>query len=76
MICMISFSKFSDMLPAFTCARAIGNLWSICLGVNNWGLELSETLSEKPMPSIFIGNILLSKALRTLSLSSKGYISF
>ena len=26
MICMISFSKFSDVLPAFTCARAIGNL--------------------------------------------------
>ena len=21
------------MLPAFTCARAIGNLWSICLDV-------------------------------------------
>ena len=25
-------SKFSDVLPA--CARAIGNLWSICLEVN------------------------------------------
>ena len=34
MICLISFSKFSDVLPAFTCARAIGNLWTICLGVN------------------------------------------
>ena len=33
-ICLISFSKFSDVLPAFTCARAIGNLWSICLEVN------------------------------------------
>ena len=32
-ICRISFEKFSDVLPAFTCARAIGNLWSICLGV-------------------------------------------
>ena len=33
-ICLISFSKFSDVLPAFTCASAIGNIWSICLGVN------------------------------------------
>ena len=34
MISIISFSNFSDVLPAFTCARAIGNLRSICLGVN------------------------------------------
>ena len=26
MICLISFSTFSDMLPSFTCARAINNL--------------------------------------------------
>ena len=26
MICLISFSKFSDVLPAFTCVRAIGSL--------------------------------------------------
>ena len=32
-ICLISFSKFSDVLPAFTCASAIGNLGRICLGV-------------------------------------------
>ena len=25
-ICLISFSKFSDLLPAFICASAIGNL--------------------------------------------------
>ena len=31
MICLISFSKFSDVLPTFTCAIAIGNLCSICL---------------------------------------------
>ena len=30
----ISFGKFSDVLPAFTCAKAIVNLQSICLGVN------------------------------------------
>ena len=27
MICLISFSKFSDALPAFNCTRAIGNLY-------------------------------------------------
>ena len=26
MICLISFSKFPDELPAFTCRKAIGNL--------------------------------------------------
>ena len=30
----MSFKKLSELLPAFTCARAIGNLWSICFGVN------------------------------------------
>ena len=30
----ILLNKLSELLPAFTCARAIGNLWSICLGVN------------------------------------------
>ena len=34
MLCLISFSKFLDMILAFTCARTIGNLWSICLGVD------------------------------------------
>ena len=34
MICLISFSTFSDVLPAVTCARAIGNLSIICLEVN------------------------------------------
>ena len=29
----ISFSKFSYVLPAFTCARAIGNLRRICFWV-------------------------------------------
>ena len=33
MICLISYSKFSDVLPAFTYASATGNLWSTCLGV-------------------------------------------
>ena len=63
-ICLISLSKFSDVLLAFTCARAIGNLWSISLGVNI--LRLEWPFSEKPVPSVFIGNILVSKALKTL----------
>ena len=29
------FSRFSDVLPTFTRARAIDNLWSICSGANN-----------------------------------------
>ena len=31
----INFVSFKGVLTAFTCTRAIGNLWSICLGVNN-----------------------------------------
>ena len=27
MICLISFNKFSDALPAFNCGRVIGNLF-------------------------------------------------
>ena len=58
LICVTSFSKFSDVLPAFTCASAIGNLWSICLGVN--------ILNPFPYSS-FIGNIPPLKALKANS---------
>ena len=34
------------MLSALTYAKAIGNLWRICLGVNILRLEWFETLSE------------------------------
>ena len=71
MICLILICKFADMLPAFTRARAIVNLWCICLEVSVLRLEWYETLSEKPAPLIIIANILLSKAHRTLSLPSK-----
>ena len=54
----ISFSKYFCVLPAFTCATAIGNLWSICLGVN--------ILSPSPFVA-FIGNILLLNVLRVNS---------
>ena len=53
-IYLISFSKFSDVLHAYTCARAIGNLWSACLGVNIFN----------PFPFVgFNGNVSLLKAL-------------
>ena len=61
MICLISLSKFSDVLPAFTCARAIGKVWNNCLGDN--------ILSSLPYVN-FIGNIPLSKALRVNSRST------
>ena len=64
MICLISFSKLSDVLPIFTCARTIGNFSSIYLGVSILKLEWSENLYLY----FCCGNILL---LRTLSLSSK-----
>ena len=58
MICLISFRKFSDVLPDFTCGKAIGNLLSICLGV--------IVLNHSPFVA-FIGNIPLLKALRVNS---------
>ena len=76
MICIISFNTFSDALPDFTCTSAIGNRGSVYLGVNVLRLKWSETLSEKSLPSTFIGNISLSKALRTLSLPSKRLYTF
>ena len=54
---LISFSKFSDVLPAFTCTRANG-WWSICLGVN--------ILSSSNFVA-FIGNIPILTALRVNS---------
>ena len=43
-ICLISFSKVLDILPAFSFARAIGNRWSIFLGINTLGHIRSKTL--------------------------------
>ena len=60
-ICLISFNKLFELLPAFTCARDIGNLWSICLGVN--------ILSPSPFVDLN-GNNSLLKALKTNSLPS------
>ena len=43
-ICMISFSRFSDVLTAFTYARTIGNLWNICYAANILSCVWSKTL--------------------------------
>ena len=56
-ICLIIFRKFSDILPAFTCARAISNLWSICLGVSILKLEWSETLAIRTMQAKSGGSV-------------------
>ena len=33
-ICLILLSKFSNVLPVFTCASVVSSLWNICLGNN------------------------------------------
>ena len=61
MVCLISFSKFSDMLQAFTCASAIGNFLSLYVGIN----------IINSFPCVFIGNIHFLKALRVNSQPSQ-----
>ena len=60
----ISFSRFSDVLPPFTWARAIGNLWSICLGVN---ILIHVAKSEKcPSPLVAFSEIFQIQNLQIL----------
>ena len=63
LIWQISFSKFSDVLRAFTCASAIVNPWSICLGVSVLRGEWSETLARwaksEERPFLWVGFIVL-----------------
>ena len=47
MIRQMLFRKFSEVLPALSSARAIGNLWSICLEVNTLRHERSETSTTR-----------------------------
>ena len=56
----------SDVLPAFTCASAIGNLWSVCLGVNTFSCIAKSKGHLFPCIA-FIGNIWLLKILRVNS---------
>ena len=52
-VCLISFNIFSELLLAFTCARAIGNLWSIYLGVN--------ILSPVPLVAFFFASDIIKE---------------
>ena len=81
-IWQISFGKFSDVLPNFTCASAVGNFYCICLGLNilrcpakSEGSNTSATRAKIPRLLVLSigcnGNTSLLKAFRTISLSSK-----
>ena len=50
------------MLPDFTCARAIGNFWNICLGVRILSRVAKSERSRLPCVD-FIGNISLLEVL-------------
>ena len=90
MIWRISFSKCSDILPVFTLASAIGNLWSIWLGVSVLNCLRSETLRSETLATraksngclllfyvcVFIDNILLSEPLRTFCLLIRNLFAF
>lgn len=43
----ISFNKFLNALPAYTCARATFILWSICLGLHILRLVWWQTLATQ-----------------------------
>ena len=43
----ISFSTILDVLSAFTCASAIGDIWSIPLGVSNLSLLLDISIFDE-----------------------------
>ena len=61
MIFWISFTKFSYVLSALTCASAIDNLWNFCLSIN----------ISKLIPSVGgNGNVPFLKPLTTISLPS------
>ena len=60
------------MLPDFTCAKAIGNLWSTCLGVNILRCERSDTLAMRAKRATWA---ILSRRT-VLSISANGINSF
>ena len=60
-IWLTSFCTFTDVIPACTCARSIGNPWGICLGVHILK-SMSSVGIKKNIPSV--------KAFRTSSLLS------
>ena len=68
MICQVSCSKFWDQLPVSTCARAIGNLSSICSGVN---IFISFSCACSP-----IRNISLLTPFKTFCLPLRSLLLF
>ena len=68
MIYLFSFNKFSEILPALACARAIGNLWSICLWVN----ILKHVAKTKGRPQPFCC-LLKSRSFSTISIILFGF---
>ena len=64
----ISFSMISDVLPAFTCTRAIGNLWSICLRISNSSLLPDVFYIVKVKYVKYIHNNHLSTLMRLAAL--------
>ena len=68
-IFLTSFKKFSDVLPTFTCAKAIANLWNVCLGLNI--LSCVAKFERPPLSCVaFIGNIAFLKTLKVNYCSS------
>ena len=63
LICKYSFSKFADVLPAFTCAKAIGNFLIICLKVNI--LSLSSCFASY----LALGTIVVSSSNNLITFS-------
>ena len=52
-VSLILFNKLSELLPAFTCARAIGNFWSICYGAN--------ILSPVPLVALYFASDIIEE---------------
>ena len=63
------------MLSEFTCVRAIGKFWNICLGVNILSRVAKSGRSRLPCAD-FIENILLLKVLTTNSRPFKEHLLY
>ena len=77
MTCLISFSKFSYVLPILTCPRAVVNLRSICFGVNIFRCVVrSKRKFESNFASFPFGITLPLKTLRHFCLPLKSLLAF
>ena len=64
--CLISFLSFSELFPAFNCAKVIGNLLSICFGVKIF----------RPKPRCFWISLLKSRISLMASNIWFGFLSY